>query len=103
MALKHNEDPALLEKLRHESGIAKWSLLRDHIERDATFIVASGTDMIEVAYQIAQDNTKQVSQWLDEGQLVKPSPEQIADWQNSQPNFSSVVVAPFVLIQEVSH
>lgn len=103
MAAECPDNPVLREKLRLESGVAEWALLREHIERDAAIIVTTDLDMIEAAYQIARDNTAQVRQWLNDGQLIKPAPEQIIAWQSSEPSFSSVVVAPFVLIQEIRH
>ena len=96
-------DPAIADKLRQECGVVDWRTLKPHYERGALIIVREGLDIITAGVQIAVDNTATVSQWINEQTLIKPTAAQADDWEQRNLSFRSVVVAPFVLIQMVSH
>ena len=61
-------------------------------------------DLIQVAQSIAEDNTAQVASWLKSGELQRPTQEQVEDWDKTPARiFKSIVVQPYVLIQEISN
>ena len=66
-------------------------------------MVREGLDLITAGVQIAADNTATVSHWIDEQTLIKPTADQADDWEQRNLSFRSVVVAPFVLMQMISH
>lgn len=96
-------DPQIADKLRQECGVVDWRVLKPHYERGALIIVREGLDLITAAVQIAVDNTTTVSRWIEEQTLIKPTADQADDWEQRNLSFRSVVIAPFVLIQIVSH
>jgi len=96
-------DNKLVEKLQQECGIIEWQLLKPHYERGALIIVLEGFDIIEAGVQIANDNHTMIEQWITDQRLIKPTPEQAEDWEQHNTRFKSLVVAPFVLMQAISH
>lgn len=75
--------------------------LKPHAERDALILVARELDLIEVGNKLAEDDVKALEAWISKGLVSKPSMQQIELW-DSTPNkrFMSVIVQPYVLIQE---
>jgi len=80
---------------------AKWEWLEPHLKRDALILVSPNLDLVEVGVAIAQDETSLVKQWIETGQLQKPSSNQLSLW-HSQPSksFKALIVQPYVLVQE---
>ena len=80
---------------------ATWEWLMPHVERDVLVIVVPELDLLEVGEAIASDNVNFVQRWISEQQMTKPSPEQIAEWnENRSKKFNALIVSPYVLIQE---
>ena len=81
---------------------AEWTWLKTHAQRDAVIIVAPKLPLLDAAYEIANDHTDQIQEWIQSGLLSKPTAEQIKAWdQNPVKRFMSLVVQPYVLIQEL--
>lgn len=80
-----------------------WRILKPHYERGALIIVREGLDIITAGVQIAADNTATVSHWIKDQTLIKPTADQADDWEQRNLSFCSIVIAPFVLIQTISH
>lgn len=96
-----------MEELRAELAEsvdeAEWNWLIPHVKRDAVIVVAAQLDLLDVGVAIATDNTASVQNWIDEQLLHKPSTTQISDWNGDRTKrFNSLIVQPFVLIQELS-
>lgn len=91
----------LKEELKKSLDEAQWVWLARHADRDAVILVSPRLTLIEVAIKIAQDDTAAVSDWIQSGQIGKPTREQLDTW-NAEPTrkFWTVVVQPYVLIQE---
>lgn len=82
---------------------AQWEWLVPHVKRDAVVVVNPALDLVEVGEALASDNVSSVQHWISEQLIHKPSSEQLSDWnQNSQKEFQTLIVQPFVLIQEVA-
>lgn len=91
----------LRAKLNLETAQLAWPELERHFARGVVIKVAAGTDLVEAALQVAENNTATVQGWLTEGRLAKAELHDAEDWHARQPMFWAVVVAPWVLIQEV--
>ena len=63
--------------------------------------VKPGNDLIAVACEFARDNKSAVEQWLKEGAIFQPSDEDSLNWLDRNSLHWSVVVAPWVLVQDV--
>ena len=94
----------LKEDLAKTLDEAEWSWLKPHAQRDAIVMVAQGLDLLVVAEAIALNSSTQVQDWIAQGLLSKPTQEQMDAWdQESGRKFMSLVVQPFVLIQDRFH
>lgn len=83
---------------------AEWSWLKPHALRDAIVIVAQNLHLLTVAEAIALDSSAQIQEWISQGLLTKPTQEQMDAWdQESGRKFMSLVVQPYVLIQDRYH
>lgn len=91
----------LRAKLNLETAQLAWPELERHFARGVVVRVATGVDLVEAALQVAENNTATVQQWLADGRLAKAELSDAEDWHARQPRFWAVVVAPWVLIQEV--
>lgn len=90
----------LKKKLSDELETAEWEILKPHHQRDAVIIVDPDLDLIDVAARVGSNDLKQVANWMKDGRVSKPSPEQIATWTESPTTpFLFVIVQPWVLIQ----
>ncbi len=91
----------LKTKLNKETAKINWQELQRHYASGAVIAVASGVDLIEVGCQLSLDNKQAVEQWLTEGAIGKVDDQQAAQWFEQQVTLWAVVVAPWVLVQEI--
>jgi hypothetical protein len=94
----------LYAELTQNLDEAAWDWLIPHVQRDAVIMVTQGLDLVEVGVAIATDNVMAVQRWISEALVSKPSPEQVGDWNmNQEKRFRSLIVQPYVLIQELGN
>ncbi len=80
---------------------AVWPWLAPHVQREAVFVVAAELDLLTVGEAIARDQVGPVQNWIRADQLGKPSAGQINAWsENPGTRFATLIVQPFVLVQE---
>ena len=89
-------------KLNSETGRLHWRELERHFARGAVVKVAPGMDLVAVAVRFAQDDTAAIAAWLQTGQVGRASTEDAVAWPGRQSTFWAVVVAPWVLVQEIA-
>lgn len=90
----------LRAKLNGETAKIGWAEMQRHHARGVVVRVAGELDLVGVALAMAQDDGAAVGRWMQAGQLGKVSDEQARDWLARDPVLWSVVVAPWVLVQE---
>ena len=56
-------------------------------------------DLVEVAYQMQQDNAEQIEQWMLGHQIRQVSNDEARRWYNDDAALWACVVKPWVLIQ----
>ena len=95
------EDSLLAAKLKDEVGTVSWSWLRPHQQRGILFLVAEKLDLVAVAVTVAADYVAQIEVWLESGDLVWPTPDQVAEWEKSGGLFSGIIVKPYVFFKPV--
>jgi hypothetical protein len=101
---KSTDAESMRKTLEESLGESEWVWLARHAERNAVILVAPGLDLLETGLKIAQDDTATVGAWIAARKLSKPTREQLDAW-NAEPTkkFLSVVVQPYVLVQEIVH
>ena len=87
-------------KINQETSRIAWKELQRFFASGAAVLVASDLDLVEVAFQISEDNQQQVAQWLSAGKVGKVTDEQALAWYEADADVWAVVVSPYVLIQE---
>ena len=64
-------------------------------------MVAPDLDLVQAAAAMMEDNSEQIKDWMDAGQLQLTSDAQAADWAAREPaTLWAVVIRPWVLVQE---
>ena len=81
-------------------GPVQWEVLKPHAVRDAVVVVNEQLDLVKVGEAIASDNTQAVTRWINEQLIVKPTAEQLAEWSQANKRFMSLIVQPYVLVQD---
>jgi hypothetical protein len=97
----HQSDATLRAQLNAETGKITWPELERHFARGVVIRVAGGLDLIEVALRMARDDRPALERWLTEGTVARATPEHAGDWHARDPLLWAVVVAPWVLVQEI--
>lgn len=90
----------LYAKLLGETASISWDELQPFFARGALLWVSAELDLIAVALAVAEDDKASISAWLNTAQVAKISAQQADDWLQRDPALWSVVVAPWVLVQE---
>jgi hypothetical protein len=91
------------QRLAETFGEVLWSDLQAHAARDSVIIVEGDLDLLAVGEALAANDVPTVSAWINAGMLTKPSGADLARWPlEPHARFTSVIVAPFVLIRRPS-
>lgn len=91
----------LIHKLNLETGKISWPELQRYFARGVVIVVAPGIDLIEVATAISGDDKNTIEELMNSGKLVRACDDNAIHWEVSDPLFWAVVVAPWVLVQEI--
>jgi hypothetical protein len=86
-------------KVNLETSRIAWKELQRFFASGAAVAVSPELDLVEVAFQISEDNRAQVEQWMAAGQLGRVSDEQAKSWYEADADVWAVVVSPYVLVQ----
>jgi len=93
-------EPPSREKLNQETGRIAWKDLQRFFAAGVVIVAAPELDLVEVAYQFSVDNKAAVAQWMEAGLLAKASDDQARGWLENDAELWSVVVKPWVLVQD---
>jgi len=88
-------------KINLETSKIAWKELQRFFANGAALAVAADLDLVEVAFQMSEDNVEQIQQWATAGKLGKVSDEQAGEWLAGDVSVWAVVVSPWVLVQAV--
>ena len=102
MALDISElsDNELRAHLHGETSKLPWVDLEKHFARGVVFKVAIGTDILDVAIVMSRDDKDTLKQWIDEGIVAGAEIDDAKKWHESSASLWTVVIAPWVLVQE---
>lgn len=90
----------LRAKINLETSQIAWKELLRFFASGTVIAVSPELDLVEVATRISVDDTVQVEQWMSTGRLGKVSDEQARTWLENDALVWSVVVKPWVLVQQ---
>jgi len=92
----------LKTKLNLETGKLSWPELQRHFARGMVIVAGKELDLIEVAIKLTEDDKRQFESWVSARQVWRANDDDALQWQQSNPEFWSVVVSPWVLVQVIS-
>ncbi len=92
-----------LERSRIVGETAKipWLELQRFFAAGKVMWVAAELDLVDVACALQQDDLQQVKTWTEAQQLAPVSDEQARSWIDVDALLWSVVIKPWVLVQEI--
>lgn len=96
-----DRDEIFRAKLNLETARIRWHELQRFFASGAAVHVDGELDLVEVAFQVSEDNEIQVKAWVDAGQIAPVSDEQALAWYENDAEMWAVVVSPYVLVQPV--
>ncbi|BBJ00684.1 hypothetical protein FGKAn22_23760 [Ferrigenium kumadai] len=94
-----NKEEIYRAKMNLETSRIAWKELQRFFASGSAVAVSAELDLVEVAFQISEDNKAQVAQWMSAGQVGWVSDEQALAWYESDADVWAVVVSPYVLVQ----
>ncbi|MDQ9169516.1 DUF2288 domain-containing protein [Oxalobacteraceae bacterium R-40] len=94
------EQKLLHHKLNMETAPMPWKELLKHFAAGIVIVVDNDLDLIQVAASVANDDKAAVKKWMLANQLMKVSDEQAQVWLEQDVLLWTVVVKPFILVQE---
>jgi len=92
----------LRQKINLETGTIEWSELVKHFAKGMVVVIGTDLDLIEVAERFAADDQVQVAKWIEQAKISRAMDDDARRWNENNTMFWSVVVAPWVLVQEKS-
>lgn len=98
-----SQDELLRAKLNGETARFAWKELQRFFAAGTVISVHDELDLVDVALQIANDNKEAVAQWMAAGQLGRVSDEQAETWLAAEADLWTVVVKPWILVQQRAH
>lgn len=93
-------DEILYAKLNLETAPMSWKDLERFFASGAVILVGRELDLVDVAVHIAHDNKETVAAWLKVGSVRKVSDAEAATWHEKNASLWTVVVKPWILVQE---
>jgi len=84
-----------------ETAKIGWGELQRFFAAGHAVAVHPDLDLIEVAYQMSQDNDELVKGWLDSGKVKAVSDAQAIEWLEANALMWTVVIKPWILVQPV--
>jgi hypothetical protein len=88
-------------KINLETSKIAWKELQRFFAGGKALVASADLDLVEVAYQMSEDNVEQILQWATSGKLVRVPDEQAREWFEADALVWAVVVKPWVLVQPV--
>lgn len=91
----------LLQKLNLETGQISWQELQRYFARGVVVVLAPQQDLVAVGADLAHDNQQRIATLVDGGKLHRATDDDAKAWQAQDPRFWALVVAPWVLVQQI--
>ena len=88
-------------KLVAETAKIEWQALQRFFAAGKAIAVASGHDLVDVAYAVSCDDASALKNWVDVSAVSPVSDEQARVWFESQASVWAVVVRPWVFVQAI--
>lgn len=98
----NKDDIRVRDILNAQTGQLAWHELARHFARGVVVTVSPGEDLVTVAESMVGDNQAVINRLYEAGKLRRAEDEDARHWDKNNTRFWAVVVAPWVLVQEVN-
>jgi hypothetical protein len=98
---KLHPDEETRVRLIAETAKIPWKELQRFFAQGVVILVKPGLDLVDVAFEVTQDNEQQVKLWMSQSELQGVSDDQAKEWLEFNALMWAVVVKPWVLVQPV--
>lgn len=88
------------EKLLSETALIRWHELQKFFAQGAVLQIDEDLDLVETASLFADDKVDVLEPLLQALKVRQPTNEQARSWYDQDSELWSVVVAPYVLVQD---
>jgi len=88
-------------KINFETAKIAWQDLERFFAAGSVVYVSPELALIDVAYALSQDNSEQFKAWMGANKVAHVNDEQAIAWHESGASVWSVVVKPWVLVQDI--
>lgn len=99
--VSQQSDEELRAHLHGETSKLPWVDLEKHFARGVIFKVAKGTDILDVAIVMSRDDKDTLEKWINDGKVSGAEIKDAKKWHESDASLWTVVIAPWVLVQEI--
>ncbi len=89
-------------KINQETARIHWHELQGHFASGNVLHISTTLDLIAAAKAIAEDNTTQVKQWLEQNLIQFVSDTQAKNWHQNNTELWAVVIKPLIVVQETT-
>lgn len=96
------QDRLLRAKINGETATAPWRELQRFFAQGSTVHVDESLDLVEVALSMSRDDAERIKGWMADGKVGLVSDQQARDWIARDAVFWTLVVKPWVLVQEMA-
>lgn len=86
-------------KVNLETSRIAWRELQRFFASGAAIYVSNELDLVEVAFQVSEDNAAQVAAWMEAGVVARVADAQAQEWYDTDADMWAVVISPYVLVQ----
>lgn len=86
-------------KINMETSHITWRELQRFFASGAAIYVSPDLDLVEVAFQVSEDNKFKVNEWMEAGLVAPVTDAQAQQWYDNDADMWAVVVSPYVLVQ----
>ena len=95
-------DEELFQALNLETAQIGWEELQRQFAGGRLIKVSGDLDLVKTAMNFVRDDKEIIEKWISEEKIMPASDKDAHSWNKSQAHFWSIVVAPWVLVQEIS-
>ena len=95
------DNDLLFHKLNQETGKINWSELQRYFARGIVIVVDPDLDLVKIAEQISEDQGEIIKALLDAARISRATDEDAIKWNKHNQDFWAIVIAPWVLVQEI--
>ena len=89
------------QKLNLETAKISWQELQRFFAQGLIVVVDSELDLLDTAAKFVTNDSNSVESLLSDGKVFKAQTDDAKKWNDIDGDFWAVVVAPWVLVQEI--